>query len=123
MFNVGIVGSRNFPNERMVRRWIRKSLPELPGAPHAVRVISGGARGVDTWAVDEAKKMGYRTKVFEPDIEEYGVPRAFFVRNGEIVEASDFIVAFWDGDSTGTHDTIDRATKAHLPINIYVRRT
>jgi hypothetical protein len=46
---------------------------------------------------------------------------AGFIRNQEIVDNCDFVVAFWDGASRGTKDTIDRARKAKIStLIIYV---
>jgi hypothetical protein len=43
---------------------------------------------------------------------------AAFCRNGWIVEDSHRIVAFWDGASTGTRDTIKKAERAGRPTHI-----
>jgi hypothetical protein len=40
-------------------------------------------------------------------------------RNTDIVNASDIILAFWDGQSRGTKDTITKATKAQKPLFIF----
>jgi hypothetical protein len=46
--------------------------------------------------------------VFLPDWGKYG-KRAGLLRNSDIVAASEVILAFWDGSSTGTLDTITKA--------------
>lgn len=43
---------------------------------------------------------------------------AGFKRNQLIVDQADRVVAFWDGKSRGTKDTIDKARKAGKPVEI-----
>jgi hypothetical protein len=33
------------------------------------------------------------------------------IRNSDIIKTSELVVAFWDGKSTGTKDSIDKANK------------
>lgn len=107
---VAIVGSRDFPEPERVRAYVR-----------ALRkddiVISGGARGVDSWAVEEAQLQGLSTEVFPADWEVYG-RSAGYQRNQSIVDAAEFVVAFWDGKSKGTAHTIKLAQKAGKPVEV-----
>jgi hypothetical protein len=58
--------------------------------------------------------------VFEADWNKHG-KRAGFIRNTDIVMESDMIVAFWDGKSRGTADTIAKAKTLKKPtLIIYV---
>jgi predicted Rossmann-fold nucleotide-binding protein len=95
-----IVGSRDYPDLPRVRRFV-----EALDRKHDT-VVSGGARGVDRMAERAALRVGLRFDPYLPDKARYGVPRAYFERNTLIVDASDAVVAFWDGRSTGTADTI-----------------
>lgn len=112
---VGIVGSRGFADLEAVAEYVR-SLP--PGTT----VVSGGARGVDSVAEKEAERAGLPTEVYRVDAE--GVSsRAEFsrrahARNQLIVDASDRLVAFWDGYSRGTLDSIRRAHAAGKPVEV-----
>jgi hypothetical protein len=126
---VGIVGSRpeKWPSkewaksaEKLVRQYVRQ-------LPKEAVVVSGGAAGVDSWAVDEAKKRGLATK--EHLIDKSGLPpwpkgkgefrKRAFERNQKIVDDVDWVVAVWTGESGGTLDTIEKATKAKLPLALY----
>lgn len=104
---VAVVGSRDFPAEDMAREVIRKVLYQNVGA----QVVSGGARGPDTWGEQEGDR---EPKIFRPEPEKHGgnFAAAAMARNTEIVNAADFVLAFWDGKSRGTKDTIDKAMKA-----------
>lgn len=108
---IAIVGSRDFPSADVVGAFVR-SLP--PGTV----VVSGGARGVDHWAEEAARRCGLRTKVFHADWDTHG-RRAGPIRNAEIVAAADRLVAFWNSRSRGTLNTILSAQAAELPILIF----
>ena len=73
-------------------------------------IVSGGAVGVDSCAAEYAKKNGLKLTVFLPQYERYG-RAAPIVRNKEIEDYSDKIVAFWDGKSKGTLSVIKYAEK------------
>lgn len=45
---------------------------------------------------------------------------AGYNRNGEIVANSDYIIAFWDGKSKGTGNTIYRANKAGINVKVII---
>ena len=73
-------------------------------------IVSGGAIGVDSCAAEYAIKNGLKLKIFLPQYEKYG-RAAPIVRNKEIVNYSDKIIAFWDGNSKGTLSVIKYAKK------------
>lgn len=101
---VAIVGSRDFPDCNIVRRYIES-------LPIDTEIVSGGARGVDAWAERIAKERGMPCTVFPADWNKLG-KQAGFIRNTQIVNYADRIVAFWDGHSRGTQHTIGLAKKA-----------
>ena len=73
-------------------------------------IVSGGASGVDSCAEEYARKNELRLTVFLPQYERYG-RAAPIVRNKQIVDYADRIVAFWDGKSKGTLSVIKYAEK------------
>lgn len=109
---LAIVGSRTVTP--MLRA---KVLAYVASLAPSVTVVSGGARGVDTIAVDAARKRGLPTMVIPAD---WSLGKgAGFQRNGTIVESSDAVVAFWDGVSRGTEDTIRKAHKAGKLLQVF----
>ena len=80
-------------------------------------IVSGGAVGVDSCAAEYAKENGLKLTVFLPQYERYG-RAAPIVRNKEIVDYSDRIVAFWDGSSKGTLSVIKYAKKVGKPCEV-----
>lgn len=107
---VAIVGSRDYLNESAVRAYVR-ALP--PGTV----VVSGGARGVDRWAASEAKECGLEVVEYLADWDRYG-RRAGMIRNSLIVSDSDKVVAFWDGVSAGTANTIKSARRLGRELEV-----
>jgi len=72
-------------------------------------IIHGGARGADSLADRWGKYYKMHIEVFKPNWDKYG-KRAGFMRNQEMIDTKpDLVIAFWDGVSKGTRDTISRA--------------
>lgn len=110
---VAIVGSRGWKDERAVTDFVN-------ALPAGTTVISGGAKGVDKMAENAALRRypDLELRLFTPDWRKHG-KSAGMIRNGAIVEAADRVVAWWDGVSKGTADTISRAVKAKKPVEIH----
>jgi predicted Rossmann fold nucleotide-binding protein DprA/Smf involved in DNA uptake len=101
---IGIIGSR--------RRYDKDSVFKLVDClPLDCVVVSGGCRGVDTWAEIRAKQRGLKTLVFRPDLSNiknrYDMIQRYYERNKKIAQHSDVIVAFVAPDRRGgTENTI-----------------
>ena len=121
---IAIVGSRNFSCPNFVKEKVNNLCENLGRMEKPLTIISGGAKGVDSWAEEIAKNwegLGVEVKVFSADWDKYG-KRAGAIRNQQIVDESTNVLAFWDGKSKGTKITIDMAVKSGKPVNIYVRK-
>ena len=118
MDRVGIIGSRRFKLKGSIKSLV-KSLPKTS------TVVSGGCKGVDTWAESAAKDRGLDTLIFLPLLPPKGSPRyeftkAYYARNKLIVENSDIIHAFVSIDRIGgTENTIKHAKKLNIPVVIH----
>ncbi|KKN70938.1 hypothetical protein LCGC14_0425400 [marine sediment metagenome] len=112
---LAIVGSRTFPDYSLLNKWAYIYLTAGHGPD--VAIISGGAKGADTMAKRFAEERGYEYFEFLPDWESDG-KAAGFIRNQEIVNACDMVLAFWDGKSKGTEHTIKLARLAKKPTFI-----
>lgn len=73
-------------------------------------IVSGGAIGVDTCAANYAKEHNLKLTEFLPNYARYG-KGAPIKRNYEIVDYSDKVIIFWDGNSKGTLSVINYAKK------------
>lgn len=129
MVRIAIVGSRphKFPNRDAAfnaREAVRQFVFRLAEKDPNTVIVSGGAKGVDTWAVEAAKEAGLATEVFPVSDEEwrrYG-KRAGHLRNTRVVMACDALVAFWSGTSTGTSNAIEQAEAAGKKVRQRVFR-
>jgi len=101
---IAVVGSRQCTAKDSVEYLIGSLAAKDPDTI----IVSGGARGVDSWAAQATKRAGLRVEVYLADWDTHG-KAAGFIRNATIVEESDKVVAFWDGVSRGTNDTIKKA--------------
>lgn len=108
---IAIVGSRCARRDDVVNAFKTCKLSPL----HHV-IVSGGARGADYWAKDIAKEWGFHY-VEVPPFWERGLMSGF-ARNTIIVDICDAMVAVWDGNSTGTKDSIDKAREAGKKVEI-----
>ncbi len=107
---VAIIGSRSLTDID-----IKKHLPK-----ECREIISGGAKGVDSIAADFSMTNGIKLTVILPQYEKYG-RGAPIVRNKQIVDSADMVIAFWDGKSRGTLSVIEyckKQKKEFLLINM-----
>ena len=91
---------------------IAAHLPFIPDV-----IVSGGATGADTLAREFATSRNIPIVEFLPEYGIYG-RRAPILRNIQIVDNCDFLLAFWNGTSRGTKFTIDYAKKKGVPCKI-----
>lgn len=113
---VAIVGSRNFID----LEFFKLTMNRLRSVMFVIDVIvSGGAKGVDQFAELYATHNSIRTEIYRPDWDTLG-RSAGFIRNMKIVEAADIIIAFWDDESKGTKDTINKALKAKKTCFVFI---
>jgi SLOG family YspA-like protein len=101
---IAVVGSRDWLDYGIIER-VLDSLPvQFPGP---ITIVSGGARGVDSYAERWAKAAGADLTIYFPDWSKG--KRGALDRNTLIVDNADLVIAFWDGESRGTLDTIRKA--------------
>lgn len=108
-----IAGSRDFTNRHVVAQALNDS-GFIP-----TQIVSGGARGVDTVGENIALLMGYSVKQFPADWETYG-KAAGPIRNAQMAEYADALIAIWDGESRGTKNMIDTMQKLGKPVHIHM---
>lgn len=111
-----IVGSRRRSDRESVLSFVNGLQPHD-------EVISGGCKGIDTWATNAASARGLTTTVYLPDLAnckaKWQVVRAHFARNEQIARACDVLVAFVADDRKGgTENTISHARRLNRPVII-----
>lgn len=108
---VAIVGSRSFNDYERLEQCIASISSDIEV------IVSGGAKGADSLAANYAREHGIELEEYLPEYSRYG-RAATIVRNRQIVDASDMILAFWDGCSKGTKSTLDYARKCNKQVVI-----
>ena len=96
----------------------KQVLDNHPWIPEATELVCGCARGVD----NDAKAILHvdkhlPVKDFPADWDGLG-KRAGYVRNEEMADYADALIAIWDGDSKGTKHMIDLAEKKGLKVSV-----
>ena len=112
---LAIVGSRNINDKKFVTRLLNAyrflfNIPKL--------VISGGARGIDTFAEQWANDNNIETKIFLPDWDKFG-KQAGILRNKDIISECNICLAIWDGQSHGTLNDIQLCEELHRDLLVF----
>ncbi len=100
-----IAGSRGIHDYSLVERAMRESQ-----FPHPSEIVSGGAKGVDE--LGERFARDHRIKLTRKcaDWAKFG-KRAGILRNDEMAQYADYLIAIWDGKSAGTKHMIESAKR------------
>lgn len=80
-------------------------------------VVSGKARGADSLGEQWAKENNIPISAHPADWDTHG-KSAGYIRNSEMADYADALLAFWDGKSKGTKHMIDLATKKGLEVKV-----
>ncbi len=107
---VAVIGTRRAPSTIAAR-----ILPYLPAS--TTELVSGGAEGVDRAAEEIASALSLPIRRFLPDYEKYG-RRAPLIRNLEIIQYADEVIAFWDGTSRGTMHSVAECIRLGKPVRV-----
>jgi hypothetical protein len=83
---------------------------------HAItEVVCGGATGADALGENYAIQNGIPVKGFPADWNKHG-KAAGPIRNRQMAEYADVLIAVWDGKSRGTKNMIDEMNKLKKPV-------
>jgi len=99
---VAVIGGRKFDDYERLKKVLNQF--------NITRIISGGANGADKLSERYATEKNIQTEIYLPDWDLFG-KKAGFLRNTTIIENSEVVIAFWDGKSRGTRDSIGKANK------------
>jgi len=122
-----VCGSRSIVDKKFITSTLKQVFVELIKAnrDETHTVITGGAKGPDKiandWAERQWERNGYikSSIVYPAEWEKYG-RSAGMKRNAEMLQSGvDLVIAFWDGKSSGTLNTINTACKMGIKGRIY----
>lgn len=115
-FKVIIAGTRDFNNYDLLAAHADKML-SIKKLDHRIVIISGGARGADKLGERYARERGYDLEVYPAKWEEYG-KKAGYLRNRQMANNANALIAFWDGKSRGTNHMINTAKYLNLQVSV-----
>jgi predicted Rossmann fold nucleotide-binding protein DprA/Smf involved in DNA uptake len=110
---VAIVGSRHFPEPDRVSDYVN-------AMRSGASIITGSASGVDAAATKAARAKGIPVQVIPASFDEVADASRSAARNQRLVDACDVLVAFWDGASKGTRNTVERALDSGKEVHVFV---
>ena len=123
MIKVIIAGTRDFNDYAFLKKNVDYFLQGINPNSEEIEIVSGNARGADKLGERYAKEHNLPVKLFPANWDKYG-KRAGYLRNQEMANYSDVLIAFWDEKSKGTKHMIDIAKKQDLTVIVvgYVLR-
>lgn len=110
-----VAGSRDFDDYDLLCEKMDRFVRRLDKGKTVI--LSGGAKGADRLGERWAYENGITVEVYRADWDKYG-KAAGMIRNSEMVENASALVAFWDGESRGTADTISKAEQKGLQVRV-----
>lgn len=117
MFRVIIAGTRDFNDYELLKQYCDYMLSKKVESGEQITIISGGASGADALGEKYARERGYSLRLFPAQWEKYG-RQAGPMRNREMADNADALIAYWDGKSKGTKNMIEEAKKRGLKVAI-----
>lgn len=111
-----VAGSRGVTDYDTVAEGIQRGIKEL--GIEITELVSGGAAGVDKLGEKYAVRNDIPIKVFLADWEKKKAS-AGIIRNAEMAKYADALIAVWDGESRGTKNMIEVATRKELKVFVW----
>lgn len=115
MIKVIIAGTRDFNDYAFLKKNVDYFLQGINPNNEEIEIVSGNARGADKLGERYAKEHNLPVKLFPANWDKYG-KQAGYLRNQEMANYSDVLIAFWDEKSKGTKHMIDIAKKQGLTV-------
>jgi hypothetical protein len=116
---IGIVGAKKYRDKKSV-------LDLVSSLPAEATIITSSCKGVCTWVKEVAEGRGMKVIVFAPDLENirawFDIPKRYYQRNKEMVEACDLLHAFIsaeDGFIGGTRFEVEYAVSLGIPVQVH----
>lgn len=131
-----IIGDRTFEDYELLKKIIKKSKFKI------TEIVSGGAKGVDTLAERYAEENNIPIKIFEANWKDLNQPgaeirermnkwtgkmekyvfNAGFLRNTDIINYAECVIAIPSLTTSGTKDGIEKAKKQNKPMYIHEQK-
>lgn len=107
---VAVIGSRDWSDKKTVNTFLDNNISKIS------RIVSGGAKGPDSYGEKWANKNKIDTSIHHPPKNR---KRPFHYRNRLIAEECEILIAFQLGKSSGTQYTIDYAKSLGKKVIVF----
>ena len=108
-----IAGSRDVTKDIVLN-----AIEACPFKTEITTVLSGAARGPDTFGALWALSQGLELLEYPAAWDKYG-KSAGYKRNAEMADNAEALIAVWDGRSNGTKNMIHLAKQQDLKLFVY----
>jgi len=115
MKRVIVAGTRTFDDYDLLEERLDYYFKDI--IKEGIEIVSGMARGADLLGEKYAIENGFPIKHFPADWK-LNKKAAGPIRNEQMAQYADFLVAFWDGWSTGTADMVRRMGAIGKPVRV-----
>lgn len=115
-FRVIIAGGRDFNDYPLLKAKCDNILADKT-ATHRIIVVSGAAKGADSLGEQYAREKGYTVERYPADWNTHG-RAAGPIRNAQMANSADALIAFWNGQSKGTKSMINIAKTKGLGVRV-----
>lgn len=118
LFRVIIAGTRYFNDYPLLRSYADKVLSQKVKEGYEIVILSGHCnKGADKLGERYAQEKNYPCRLYPALWDKYKMG-AGHKRNKQMVEEADALIAFWDGESTGTLSTINYAKEKGIAVRV-----
>ncbi len=109
-----VAGGRDFTHVEGANAFFLEITKDIP----VTQIVSGCARGADAVGERLARLHSILPiRKFPADWDTHG-KSAGYIRNSDMADYADMLIAFWDGKSKGTKHMIDLAEKKGLIVHV-----
>lgn len=110
-----IAGNRDFNEKALFNNTITWLLSPDETAQY-LEIVSGHCGGADAMGEEFAKHYGLRLKVFPVDCDKYEKYAGSLAEYAS--KENGMLIAFWDGESRGTRNMIEKALDHKLDVHV-----
>lgn len=111
-----VAGGRDFSDYPLLVREVTH-IAEIVYCDKSVSIVGGGARGADQLGEQFAKSNNVQFYKFPADWNKHG-KAAGFIRNKQMGDFANALLAFWDNKSRGTAHMIEYMRSLKKPVYI-----
>lgn len=115
MFKVIIAGGRDFNDYDLLKLKVNTILKNKKHSE--IEIVSGCAYGVDSLAIRYAEEHNYKLTKIPADWNKFG-KSAGYIRNTQMADYADALIAIWDEKSKGTKHMIEIAKTRKILVRV-----